>query len=130
MVLTVGQQARAGTERVLELIDTEPALADGTKELPADALPASRPRPGEGDSQAAVEFDDVWFGYTKDRPVLKGLSFEIHPGETLAVVGPSGSGKSTVSLLLPRFYDVTRGAVLVGGHDVRELTLDSLRASI
>ncbi|MFJ9346748.1 ABC transporter ATP-binding protein [Streptomyces sp. NPDC101237] len=117
VVLTVGQQARAGTERVLELIDTEPTLTQGTKALPADA-------------PATVEFDDVSFGYDPDRPVLKGLSFEIRPGETVAVVGSSGSGKSTVSLLLPRFYDVTHGAVLIGGHDVRELTLDSLRAAI
>ncbi|MCX5081861.1 ABC transporter ATP-binding protein [Streptomyces sp. NPDC056121] len=118
MVLTVGQQARAGVERVLELIDTEPSLEDGKKELPADA-------------PATVEFDDVSFSYEgTDRAVLDGLSFEIPAGETLAVVGSSGSGKSTVSLLLPRFYDVTHGAVLVGGHDVRELTLDSLRAAI
>ncbi|MHC0429751.1 ABC transporter ATP-binding protein [Streptomyces sp. O3] len=139
MVLTVGQQARAGVERVLDLIDTEPFIEDGRKELPADA-------------PATVEFDAVGFSYesTKSadsadsagsagsaggggsttRPVLDGFSLEIRPGETVAVVGSSGSGKSTVSLLLPRFYDVTHGAVLVGGHDVRELTLASLRAAV
>ncbi|MFF5567188.1 ABC transporter ATP-binding protein [Streptomyces sp. NPDC012623] len=117
MVLTVGQQARAGVERVLELIDTEPTLQDGTKELPADA-------------EASVEFDDVSFAYEDGRPVLDGFSLRMSPGETVAVVGASGSGKSTVSLLLPRFYDVARGAVLVGGHDVRELTLHSLRSAI
>ncbi|MGW9437299.1 ABC transporter ATP-binding protein [Streptomyces sp. NPDC055607] len=121
MVLTVGQQARAGVERVLDLVDTEPVVKDGTKVLPADA-------------PATVEFDDVSFGYEgasgSVRPVLDGFSLEIRPGETVAVVGASGSGKSTVSLLLPRFYDVSRGAVLVGGHDVRELTLDSLRAAV
>ncbi|MGW4837828.1 ABC transporter ATP-binding protein [Streptomyces globisporus] len=117
MVLTVGQQARAGVERVLELIDTEPSMTDGTKELPADA-------------PAGIEFDDVRFGYDEDRPVLDGFSLTVEPGETVAVVGASGSGKSTVSLLLPRFYDVSHGAVLIGGHDVRELTQASLRAAI
>ncbi|KOU53210.1 ABC transporter [Streptomyces sp. WM6378] len=117
MVLTVGQQARAGVERVLELIDTEPSIEDGKEELSPDA-------------PATVEFDDVSFGYDDERPVLKGFSLDIRPGETVAVVGSSGSGKSTVSLLLPRFYDVSHGAVLVGGRDVRELTLSSLRAAI
>ncbi|OON72534.1 ABC transporter ATP-binding protein [Streptomyces tsukubensis] len=117
VVLTVGQQARAGVERVLELIDTEPTFEDGTKELPADA-------------PATVEFDGVSFAYEENRPVLDGFSLEIGAGETVAVVGSSGSGKSTVSLLLPRLYDVHHGAVLVGGHDVRELTMESLRAAI
>ncbi|NEE41484.1 ATP-binding cassette domain-containing protein, partial [Streptomyces sp. SID7982] len=103
-------------ERVLELIDTEPSMTDGTKELP-------------GDAPAGIEFDDVRFGYDEDRPVLDGFSLTVEPGETVAVVGASGSGKSTVSLLLPRFYDVSHGAVLIGGHDVRELTQSSLRAA-
>jgi ATP-binding cassette subfamily B protein len=122
MMLTVGQQARAGVERVFELMDTEPHLEErpDARELPADA-------------DASVEFDDVSFGYEGPdggTSVLDGFSLRIEPGETVAVVGTSGSGKSTVSLLLPRYYDVTGGAVRVGGHDVRDLTLGSLRAAI
>ncbi|MBW1603086.1 ABC transporter ATP-binding protein [Streptomyces sp. JJ66] len=118
-MLTIGQQARAGVERVYELIDAEPQMAErpGAHELPADA-------------PASVEFDDVTFGYDPEHPVLDGVSLTISPGETLAVVGTSGSGKSTVSMLLPRYYDVTGGAVRVGGHDVRDLTLASLRSAI
>ncbi|MFG2993291.1 ABC transporter ATP-binding protein [Streptomyces sp. NPDC048257] len=117
MVLTVGQQARAGVERVFELIDTEPEIREGEGELPADA-------------PATVEFDDVRFGYDPGRPVLDGFSLTVAEGETVAVVGSSGSGKSTVALLLPRFYDADGGTVRVGGHDVRELTYDSLRGAI
>ncbi|MGR3934328.1 ABC transporter ATP-binding protein [Streptomyces sp. BRA346] len=119
MMLTVGQQARAGVERVYELIDTEPVIQErpDARELPAEA-------------PATVEFDHVTFGYDPDRPVLSDVSLRIEPGETVAVVGASGSGKSTLSMLLPRFYDVTDGAVRIGGHDVRELTYDSLRAAI
>ncbi|WP_433856389.1 ABC transporter ATP-binding protein [Streptomyces kronopolitis] len=137
MMLTVGQQARAGVERVYELIDTEPALRERADAHP---LPA--------DAAATVAFEDVTFAYAPPhhepdgdttaaapaagplRPVLDGFSLRIEAGETVAVVGTSGSGKSTVSLLLPRFYDVTAGRVLIGGHDVRELTLESLRAAI
>ncbi|MFD7027169.1 ABC transporter ATP-binding protein [Streptomyces sp. NPDC059917] len=117
MILTVGQQARAGAERVFELIDTEPVIQDGTHALPADA-------------PATVEFEDVRFGYDPERPVLDGFGLSIAEGETVALVGASGSGKSTVSLLLPRFYDTDHGTVRVGGHDVRELTFDSLRDAI
>ena len=119
MMLTVGQQARAGVERVYELIDTEPVIQQrpDARELPEDV-------------PATVEFDHVTFGYDPDRPVLSDVSLRIEPGETVAVVGASGSGKSTLSMLLPRFYDVTDGAVRIGGHDVRELTYASLRAAI
>ncbi|MFE0005446.1 ABC transporter ATP-binding protein, partial [Streptomyces erythrochromogenes] len=117
MVLTVAQQARAGADRVFELIDTEPAIREGGHELPADA-------------PATVEFEDVHFGYDPERPVLDGFSLSVAEGETVAVVGASGSGKSTVSLLMPRFYDADRGTVRIGGHDVRELTYTSLRGAI
>nr|WP_059013276.1 ABC transporter ATP-binding protein [Streptomyces specialis] len=119
VILTVGQQARAGVERVFELIDMEPEIREA---------PDARPLPA--DAPATVEFDRVGFGYGEGRPVLRELSLRIDPGETLAVVGTSGSGKSTVSLLLPRFYDPDRGTIRVGGEDIRELTYDSLRAAI
>ncbi len=117
-LVTIGQEARASVIRVYEVIDSRPVI---TEKSDAVRLP-----PGTPD----IELDDVAFGYLPSEPVLRGLSLQVRPGETLAVVGTSGSGKSTISLLLPRFYDVRGGAIRVGGHDVRDLTLDSLRASI
>ncbi len=117
-LITIGQEARASVIRVYEVIDSRPVV---TEKPGATALP-----PGAPD----VELDDVSFGYLPSQPVLRGLSLHVRPGETLAVVGTSGSGKSTISLLLPRFYNVRGGAIRVGGRDVRDLTLDSLRASI
>jgi ATP-binding cassette, subfamily B, bacterial len=117
-LITIGQEARASVIRVFEVIDSRPVL---TEKPDALVLP-----PGSKD----IELDDVHFGYVPSEPVLRGLSLRVRPGETVAVVGTSGSGKSTISLLLPRFYDVQDGAVRIGGHDVRDLTLDSLRASI
>jgi ATP-binding cassette, subfamily B, bacterial len=118
MLVTVGQEARASVIRVFEVIDARPVITDrpGARDLP----------PVTPD----VEFDDVRFGYLPSQPVLRGLSLRVAPGETLALVGTAGSGKSTISLLLPRFYEVNGGAVRVGGHDVSDLTQDSLRAAI
>ena len=117
-VITLGQEARASVIRVFEIIDSRPVITDkpGATELPPDA--------------AGVSFDDVRFGYVPSEPVLRGLSLRIEPGETVAVVGASGSGKSTLALLLPRFYDPQAGSVRIGGHDIADLTRDSLRAAI
>lgn len=117
-LLTFGQQARASVERIFEVIDSQPIV---TEKPDAEVLPVVA---------ASVELADVRFGYVASRPVLDGLSLRVEPGETLALVGTSGSGKSTVSMLLPRFYDVQSGAILVDGHDVRDLTFDSLRSAI
>ncbi|TVZ01138.1 ABC transporter ATP-binding protein [Trebonia kvetii] len=117
-LVTIGQEARASVIRVFEVIDSKPTITDkpDAAELPADAN--------------GIEFDDVKFGYVPSQPVLRGLSLTVRPGETVAVIGPSGSGKSTLSLLLPRFYDVRGGAVKIGGHDVRDVTQESLRSAI
>jgi len=118
MLVTIGQQARASVIRVFEVIDARPVVTDRPGAI---SLPPGVPE---------VELDGVQFGYVPSEPVLRGLSLRVRPGETLALVGTAGSGKSTISLLLPRFYDVSEGAIRVGGHDVRDLTQDSLRAAI
>jgi len=118
MMVTIGQEARASVIRVFDIIDSRPVITDKPDAiaLPPDAN--------------GITFDDVQFGYTPAEPVLRGLSFRIEPGETVAVVGASGSGKSTIALLLPRFYDPQSGSVSIGGYDVADVTRDSLRAAI
>jgi ATP-binding cassette subfamily B protein len=118
VMLAIAQLARAGAERIFEVIDANPVV---TEHPGADTLP---PVTGE------IAFEDVVFGYLPTEPVLDGFTLTVAPGETVALVGASGSGKSTVSLLLPRFYDVRGGRVTVDGVDVRDVTFESLRTQI
>ena len=80
--------------------------------------------------RGSVQFDDVRFSYDPDRPILKGLTFDVPAGKTVAIVGPSGAGKSTISRLLFRLYDVSGGRILIDGQDIRNVTQTSLRAAI
>ncbi len=120
-VLTVGQQARAGVERIFSVVSTPTAIADAP-----DAVELGADAPVLGD----LRFDSVRFGYDSSAPVLDGLDLHVAAGERVAVVGTSGSGKSTVATLVSRFYDPDAGAVLVDGHDLRGLTLASLRSRV
>jgi ATP-binding cassette subfamily B protein len=117
-LLAIGQQARAGVERIFQLLDLSPAIADAP-----DAVELG---PLAGD----IDFDAVEFGYDERRRVLDGFDLHVNAGERVALVGPSGSGKTTATMLVSRFYEPARGAVLVDGHDVRDVALDSLRAQI
>jgi ATP-binding cassette subfamily B protein len=112
------QSAMASSERIFNLLDTPATIVS-----PA---PAHRPAAVRGE----IGFDDVWFSYKEGEPVLKGVSFRVRPGETLAVVGHTGAGKSTLANLLLRFYDVDSGSVRVDGVDVREWDLPRLRRSV
>jgi ATP-binding cassette subfamily B protein len=117
-LFTVGQQARAGAERILDVLDANALVVESPDAVELGAV--------RGD----VRFEGVRFGYARSQPVLDGLDLHVRPGEVVALVGTSGSGKSTVTALLPRFYDVSDGRVTVDGHDVRDLTLDSLRRQV
>jgi ATP-binding cassette subfamily B protein len=112
------QRAMASTHRIFDLLDTEPTVVGG---------PVS---PAASDVSGRVEFRSVRFAYPSGPEVLHGLSIELQPGETVALVGATGAGKTTVVKLLLRFYDATDGAVLLDGHDVRDLSFMSLRGAI
>jgi ATP-binding cassette, subfamily B, multidrug efflux pump len=109
------QSAMAAAERIFKLLDTKPAIVAPSN---ATAFPAG---------PVSVEFDHVWFAYNGEDWVLKDVSFQVAAGETLAIVGHTGAGKTTLTSLLLRFYDVQRGAIRVGGIDVREFDLADLR---
>ncbi len=111
----------AAVDRVFEIMDQKPEIHDAPGALDLDQV------------EGRVEFEHVSFAYhleDEPGPVLRDMSFVVEPGEKIALVGPSGSGKSTVVSLIPRFYDVDSGYVRIDGHDVREITLQTLRRSV
>ncbi|KQW80362.1 metal ABC transporter permease [Devosia sp. Root413D1] len=112
------RQGLTDIEEMFKLLDRAPEIQDKP-----DAKPLNVTGP-------VVKFDDVKFHYDADRPILKGISFEVPAGKTIAVVGPSGAGKSTISRLLYRFYDVIEGKITIDGQDLRDVTQESLRAAI
>ncbi len=116
--LMLAQRAAASADRIYEILDEPIEIVDRP-----DAVSLDRP-------DGHVRFDHVGFAYAGHEPILDGLDLDITPGETVALVGRSGSGKTTVTRLLDRFYDVTRGAITIDGHDVRDLTLPSLRHNV
>ena len=114
MQLSIMQRAMAAGQRIFEVMDVPIEIRDRPGAIEVD----------EGDG--SIEFRGVTFGYVPDQPVLRDIDFTARPGETVALVGPTGSGKTSITALAHRFYDVWEGQVLVGGHDVRDVSQDSL----
>lgn len=112
------QRSLAAAERVFEILDTEPDIKDmpGAVDLPA--------------VEGHVALQQVSFAYSSGQYALREVSLEVKPGQTVAIVGPSGAGKTTIANLLPRFYEVTEGSILVDGKDIRTVTMQSLRQQI
>jgi ATP-binding cassette, subfamily B, bacterial len=117
-LLELYPKGMAGFKRFTELMDMEPDIENRPHAIEVSTL--------RGD----IAFDDVTFGYEADRPILKDLSFTIQSGQTVAFVGPSGAGKTTICSLIPRFYDIEKGAITIDGIDIREMTKESLRSQI
>jgi ATP-binding cassette subfamily B protein/subfamily B ATP-binding cassette protein MsbA len=117
-VYTQTQSALAGGERIYSILDEETEPVDR-----ADAIQLGR-------VEGRIVFDHVSFAYKADLPVLHEINFTVAAGQTVALVGASGAGKTTIANLIPRFYDVTGGAVIIDSHDVRDMTRRSLRANI
>jgi ATP-binding cassette subfamily B protein len=112
------QNAIAGGERIFGLLDIVPDVQDKED---AEEMPSI---------EGQVSLEDVWAEYVEGEPVLKGISLEAKAGQTIAIVGPTGAGKTTIANLIPRFYDVSQGAVKIDGKDVRDVTAISLRSQI
>ncbi|MBN2549257.1 MAG: ABC transporter ATP-binding protein [Anaerolineales bacterium] len=112
------QSAIAGAERIFGLLDAQPEVVDAPDAIVMASI------------EGKVEFDQVSAAYKADEPVLCNVSFTADPGQTIAIVGPTGAGKTTIINLIPRFYDVTGGAVRIDGIDVRSMTAESLRKQI
>jgi ATP-binding cassette subfamily B protein len=120
MVINGFARASVSGARMFEILDLEPAIRD---------------RPGAASlavTDAVLRFENVSFSYTgfPGEHTVEGISFAVRAGQTLGIVGPPGSGKSTIAHLIPRFYDVTAGRITIDGQDIRDVTLDSLRAQV
>ena len=112
------QRAMAAADRVFEVMDLDEKITD---------VPGAKPLPP---IKGQVEFKDITFSYKEGQPALQHISLKAEPGQMIALVGPSGSGKSTIANLIPRFYDVDSGTITIDGHDIRQVTADSLREQI
>ncbi|MFW9869947.1 MAG: ABC transporter transmembrane domain-containing protein [Candidatus Thorarchaeota archaeon] len=118
MMFTQVQTSMAAMDRVMDVIESKPAITDSP-----DAVPLA-------DESDGIYFQDVTFEYVEETPVLNNVSFEIHPGEMVAIVGHTGAGKTTIAALVNRFYDPTRGGIFIGSQNLRMVTQESLHSSM